>query len=287
MAHLGLDDWVRVSIDDELDCIGPVAQGILRRHGVLWPANTHFHVPQLEHAAGGVVLTGIGGDEMFSSSRWTGLRRLSAGRQRPAAEPPSPAGRPRWPPSPIRRRAYARRRQLEIEWLRPDAERTVLAAVAKQAAAEPFRWRSRFEWLLGLRYLQLAQQSLDILAGDWNARIHHPLLAPSFVSSLASLPRDRRYTSRSEALTELFGDLLPKGLATRTSKAVFTGTLWGQASRAFATQWDGQGVDTDLVDVDALRRRWSSGEEGPYSLLQSLWLAGEQARQDAPATASS
>jgi Asparagine synthase len=286
VAHLGLDDWVRVSIDDELDCIGPVAQGILRRHGVLWPANTHFHVPQLERATGGAVLTGIGGDEMFSSSRWTGLRQLSAGRQRPQLSHLRQLAA-LLAPAPIRQRAYARRRQLEIEWLRHDAERRVLAAVAKQAAAEPFRWRTRLEWLLGLRYLQLAQQSMDILAGDWNTRIYHPLLAPGFVSSLASLPRDRRYSSRSEALTDLFGDLLPKGLATRTSKAVFTGTLWGQASRAFATQWDGQGVDTDLVDVDALRRRWSGGEEGPYSLLQSLWLAGEQARQDARATASS
>ena len=228
VGYLGLDDWVRVSIDAELDCIGPVAQQSLLRHGVLWPANTHFHVPQLEHAAGGVVLTGIGGDEMLSSSRWTGLHRLSTGRG------PLQLGHLRQlvalaAPSPLRRRAFARRRAIEIEWLRPKAERTILAGVVQQAAAEPFGWRSRFEWLLGLRYLKLAQRSLDTLASDWDASIQHPLLAPSFISSLASLPRARRFTSRSEALVQLFGDLLPTGLATRTSKAVFAGTLWGEA----------------------------------------------------------
>ncbi len=285
VAHLGLDDWVRVSISDEFDCIGPIAQQGLLRHGVLWPANTHFHVPQFEHAAGGVVLTGIGGDELLSSSQWTGLHQLAAGKERLHLSHLRQLAA-LIAPLPIRRRAFARRRPVEIEWLRPDAERTIAASVAQQAAAEPLRWRSRFEWMLGLRYLKLARLSLDTLATDWGSSIQHPLLAPGFASSLASLPRARRFASRSEALAELFGDLLPGGLATRTSKAVFAGTLWGEASRTFAASWDGRGVDPELVDVAALRERWAGGGEGPYSLLQSIWLEAQRASQ-ARATAPS
>src|SRR5215471_11329425 len=42
VGQLGLDDWVRVEIGDELDCVGPEAQRLLIRHGILWPANVHF-----------------------------------------------------------------------------------------------------------------------------------------------------------------------------------------------------------------------------------------------------
>jgi asparagine synthase (glutamine-hydrolysing) len=273
IRHLGLSEWLRIDIDDELDCIGPVAQRILLRHGVLWPANAHFHVPQFEHAAGGTLLTGMGGDEIFSSSRWTDTRRALSGKERPRLR----HGRQLAAivaPRAVRARVYAARTQIELEWLRPLALSEIVDGLMEQAAAEPFGWRSRFEWLLGLRYLTLAQQSLAVIASDWDVEIRHPLLAPGFASALASLPRERRFADRSQALTELFGDLLPKGLATRTSKAVFAGTLWGETSRAFAAGWEGAGVDHDVVDVDALRRRWRAEEtgEGPYSLLQSLWL---------------
>src|SRR5215471_5458274 len=39
VRHLGLDDWDRVAIGEELECIGTEAGQILLRHGVLWPAN--------------------------------------------------------------------------------------------------------------------------------------------------------------------------------------------------------------------------------------------------------
>jgi hypothetical protein len=67
IAYLGIEDWIRRDLTDELDCVGPVATRVLRRHGVLWPCNTHFHDPLFEAAAGGSVLTGIGGDEAFMS----------------------------------------------------------------------------------------------------------------------------------------------------------------------------------------------------------------------------
>ena len=39
--------------------VGPIAQRVLRRHGILWPTNVHVQVPLLEAARGGTLFTGI------------------------------------------------------------------------------------------------------------------------------------------------------------------------------------------------------------------------------------
>ncbi|NUT56362.1 MAG: hypothetical protein HOQ03_10310 [Thermoleophilia bacterium] len=53
VAHLGLEEWVRLERTDELDCVGPVATECLERHGVLWPSNAHVHAPLFARARGG------------------------------------------------------------------------------------------------------------------------------------------------------------------------------------------------------------------------------------------
>ena len=85
VGQLGVADWVRLDLGDELDCIGPVARPVLLRHGVLWPPNAHFHVPQLEHAVGGALLTGVGGDEIFSPSGWARLQKRCLRERGPGA----------------------------------------------------------------------------------------------------------------------------------------------------------------------------------------------------------
>jgi asparagine synthase (glutamine-hydrolysing) len=288
---LGIDEWVQVEIGGELDCVGPEARQMLLRHGILWPANVHFHLPQLKHAAGGSVLTGVGGDEVFSSSGWARVRLVLARRVRP--EPRDilrVAGT--LAPVALRKRVAVARNDVELDWLRPAAQREVIAAVAAEAAAEPARWRQRFDWLLGLSYLGVGIRSLGVLAADWDVEMHHPLLDPVFVGTLAFLPRGSRFSNRTEALATLFGDVLPPGLESRRSKAAFTETLWGAPSRALVAAWNGSGVDPEIVDVDALRRRWQvDAGIGPHSLLQSVWLAGEGARQrsveSTPSNASS
>jgi asparagine synthetase B (glutamine-hydrolysing) len=287
VRRLGLEDWERVEIGEELDCVGPEAQRILLRHGVLWPANVHFHLPQLKRAAGGSVLTGVGGDEVFSSSGWARVRLVLRGGARPEARDALRLAAALAPVA-LRKRIQIARNDVELDWLRPAAQREVVAAVAGEAAAEPVRWRQRFDWLLGLSYLEVGTRSLDALAGDFDVEMHHPFLDPAFVGTLASLPRGRRFIDRTEALEALFGDVLPKGLEARSSKAVFTETLWGAPSRALVAGWDGSGVDPEIVDVEALRRRWQvDGAVGPHTLLQSIWLEAERARQAAEASTPS
>ena len=48
VRHLGLDDWQRVVIHDELDLVGPLATANLVAHGVVWPPTIHGDVPVVE-----------------------------------------------------------------------------------------------------------------------------------------------------------------------------------------------------------------------------------------------
>ncbi|MDQ6838789.1 MAG: asparagine synthase-related protein, partial [Actinomycetota bacterium] len=83
IRHLALDDWVRLDHTDELDLIGPYARRVLDSHGVIWPINAHFHAPLAQAASGGSLLTGFGGDEVFSPGRWSRTALVARGRLRP------------------------------------------------------------------------------------------------------------------------------------------------------------------------------------------------------------
>ena len=75
---------------------------------------------------------------------------------------------------------------------------------------------------------------------------------------------------------ELFGDLLPEAMYRRVSKATFNEAFWRSHSRVLVEQWRGDGIPTELVDPEALRREWTTPvpDAHTYTLLQSVWLAG-------------
>ena len=173
VTHLGLDEWYRVEFDDELDCVGPVATDVLRRHGLLWPFNAFFHVPLLQAARGGSLITGIGGDEVFGGSRWARAAAVLSGqswpRPRDASRIALALAPPRWRGPILRRRV-----DIRFPWLRPESLRRVQEAWADQDAAEPFGWGKEFSWWKSLRFWQVAERSFDVLAADADARIVHP-----------------------------------------------------------------------------------------------------------------
>jgi asparagine synthase (glutamine-hydrolysing) len=278
IRHLGLDDWARPELTDELDNVGAVATSALRRHGLLWPFNAHFHVPQLEAARGGSLLTGIAGDEMLSPSSWEQARAVLGGRARPTASDLRRIGFLATP-RPIRRAVLRRRYPLEYGWLRPHALREITALSAAEGASEPMAWKSQLSWRRRFRYLHVGLGSLGRLAGDADVRIEHPFFDPGFAASVARLPRAEQYPDRTTAMRRLFGSLLPDDLLARTTKSGFDQAFWGEPSRAFAADWDGEGADPDLVDADALRREWALPAPDPRSflLLQAAWLAREAA----------
>ncbi len=61
-------------------------------------------------------------------------------------------------------------------------------------------------------------------------------------------------------MDELFGDVLPREVTHRTTKAVFSEAFFGPYAREFAQRWNGKGLDTSLVDPQRLRDTWLGPE---------------------------
>jgi asparagine synthase (glutamine-hydrolysing) len=255
-----------------------VAISALRRHGLLWPCNAYFHVPLFEAAAGGSLLTGVGGDEAFARSSW---ERPVAVMRRQARPVPRDVLRIGFAlaPQALKRKVLSRRVPPLAPWLWPHARREVEAALVHLAASEPVGWRNRFRWLLGSPMQAVATRSLAVLAADSDVRVSHPFADPCFLAALAALPPGRRHTSRSEAMLMLTGDDLPPMVHGRSTKAHFGDVFFREHSRDLVARWQGEGVDPSLVDLERLASEWASPTPDSHSflLLQSAWLALEGA----------
>ena len=279
VRHLGLDDWLRIDHTDALDIVGPVARQVLARHGLLWPFNAHFHVPLLEAAEGGTLLTGIGGDELFGSSRWARAASVLLLRESP---------RPRdlmriallASPRPLRRAALARRFPEDLfPWLTAHARRELIRAWAADDASRAAQRADRASGSCA----DDAGPRLDSAASScWRSMpartMAHPLLSREFGAAVAAAGGRLGFESRTAALLALFGELLPPELLSRSSKACFDSAFWTDHSRQFAQAWAGEGVDPAMVDPEALRAAWSAPEPDAhtYLLLQAAWLAREE-----------
>jgi hypothetical protein len=257
VAHLGLPDWLRVEVDGELDLVGPVAAAAMRRHGLLWPFNAHFHVPLLEAARGRTLLTGIGGDELFRAAATSRPPRRARSVALYVA------------PRPVRRRWYGRAAVEMHPWLTAAGARRGRLALAVWEAAEPRRQRARLRHVRAARYLRIGTDSLARLALDSGAAIAHPLLDPEVWGAV------RTYRDRTAAMRAVFGALLPAELLARPDKACFDEVFFHEHSRAFAAAWTGAGVPPGFVDAEALRRHWrgDAPRAQSFTLLQAAWLA--------------
>jgi asparagine synthase len=277
VRRLGLDDWLRFDLTDELDVVGPVATRGLRRHGLLWPFNAHFHAPLLEAAEGGALLTGIGGDELFGVSRWDRAGRVVTAQVRPRARD-LPRVALLAAPRPVRRAVLRRRVPAELPWLTREGQAEFASLWATHEAAEPARLAQRVHRLQRGRVFGVGLRSLDLLARDAGARISHPLASPGFASAVAAAAPRLGYRWRGEAVQALFDGLLPAELLTRRTKACFDAAFWGAHSAALAASWDGSGVDERVVDVERLRAVWAATEPDSHTflLLQAAWLERER-----------
>jgi asparagine synthase (glutamine-hydrolysing) len=130
--------------------------------------------------------------------------------------------------------------------------------------------------------LRLPIDSLELLANRHDVQVVHPLADRRFLAALAREGAAAGYGNRTVAMRALFGGLLPEAVLARPGKAEFGLALWGDESRAFAQAWGGEGVDSELVDADALRAAWAepNPDFATATLLQGAWLAAT--RQSAP-----
>jgi asparagine synthetase B (glutamine-hydrolysing) len=273
VSHLGLRDWLRVRHTDELDVIGSYAQRVLVRYGLLWPCNVHFHLPLFDAAAGGSVLTGIGGDELFGAAA---RPRLTTLRRREAFPVPRDVLRLglAFAPRPLTRTVVARRHRIDLPWLRPCARRAATAAMSREQAAEPRGLRDRMAWVAALRYVRLGAAAIELLARDAAVYLSHPLLAADTWSAVAAAA-PIGFASRTDGMRCLFGDVLAPEIINRRTKAHFDGVFWTDTARQFARGWSNDGALAQWVDYDALRRHWNQPQPlaQSFTLLQAVWLS--------------
>lgn len=275
IRHLDLADWVRLDLNDEIDCVGPIAQEVLARHGLVWPFNAHFFLLPLREAAGGTLVTGTGGDEVLVPSDHLEAT-LALTRRRPLQRRDVRRLAGAVAPAVARRAALRRRLPIQFPWLRPAAERAFIDKLVDSDATTPLRWdRQVRRHLWPSRHIQVGNSTLAAIAASEGVRIAHPLTDPTVLAALARDGGMVGFVNRTEAMRALFGDLLPETLLSRRSKASFDGAFWNRYSRELAAAWDGSGVDLDIVDPEALARTWAADppDAHSYLLLQSVWLS--------------
>jgi asparagine synthase (glutamine-hydrolysing) len=280
IAHLGIKEWLRLDFTDELDVVGPFARRALRRHGLLWPCNAHFHLPLLEAAAGGALITGVGGDELFMATTRSRAYAVLARLERPRKRDVLAIGLA-VAPRRVRKRVHARRITVPLGWLRPSARHALARAIAMEDAREPITPPARLRFVQGSRSLRIGTTALARLAGDHDVLIAHPLAAPEVAAAVARRA-PTGFSGRTEGMRALLGGVLPEAVISRSTKASFDQAFFHNHSRAFAAAWEGDGIPTDLVDVAALSREWLNATPRPQSmtLLQAAWLAAEGRNSD-------
>lgn len=113
------------------------------------------------------------------------------------------------------------------------------------------------------------------VAAESEITLHHPLLDPRFLVALGRDGGRWGFRGRTDTMRFLFSDLLPDALLSRSTKAWFNGSRYGEEEREFARTWDGSGVDHELVDPEILREIWLSDEPSSASgpLMHQAWLA--------------
>ena len=280
VAAVPVDDWVRLELGEDLSVVGPLARSVLLRHGLLWPFNAYVHVPMLARARGGSLLTGFGGDELLARSRWDRVVAVARRRERPEWRDVR-RGALAIAPSRLRAAALRRRCPLELPWLSDPAKQALARSWASEAASEPVLAARRGRWRLRLRSLRAACESLASIAAAHDAGIVHPLADPAVVDAVSEVRDARR--SRGEMLHAILGDVLPSELYARRTKASFNTALWGEDARELARAWGGEGVDEDLVDVEAVRAAWRVPvpDGRTFTLLQSAWLSPTRREREA------
>ena len=282
IEDLGLPEWEIIELSDG-DLLGPDATALIRRHGVIWPANAHILGAVIRATGtGGSVITGLGGDEVFGTWRWRSLADLLARRR-----PPEPYDllRASYAALPARARILRERRRMAAfvpDWLRPVAREEAWRRMAETAAQAPVWWQNRVRWRARGRSLLAQLETFETLGAEADKEVSAPLIDPMFIAALARAGGRVAFGDRTDTMLAVFRSIVPEPLLRRSSKATGEDLFWVGNSRRFAESWDGSGVDPELVDLEALRRQWLSPEpDGRTSLLlQAAWLHSDDRATD-------
>ena len=274
ISHLRLADWVKMDFTSELDALGPIARPALRRFGVLTPPNWYAHQPMIQAAAGGSLLTGIGGDEIFCTPgelRWLVHRR-------PWSRLPRELARTALHilPKELQLAVWAGRSGSGYEWLQPETREQVRRSLVADQVLGPLAWNRALDRWCRTRQFRSHHVVLATLGLDYDVIVTHPFLDERWLAVAGRTFGWAGPIDRQSAVGEHFGRLLPEALITRTDKAIFDAPIFSDYTRDFVKSWDGGGLDPTMIDLPVLRALWSTA--GPdvrtQLLLQTAWAGG-------------
>jgi hypothetical protein len=256
---LKIDSWQILRAEDDLDIVGPIARRLLNRHGPLHPVNVHLHLPISEMATGGSLLTGAGGDQIL------------AGRGRPAATSSSAARR-------IARRVRKASRLAHpvdepFPWLHREVSQELRRCYRAERRHEPRCLCHRVAWHTSRRDLATTCSSLELIARDHDVALANPLLDNNFLAALTTHAGCTWSPTRNEILAEIAGHAVPAVVIAPRPKARFLEVFLRDPTKQFVRDWNGAGIDEDLVDGVALRELWSKWPipPGTAPLVQYVW----------------
>ncbi len=273
VRHLGLADWERMTLTDELDAVGPVARKVLLRHGTVWPFNAHFLVLMLERAAPGSLLTGNRGRRAARArTRWA-ARSVLSGRRRLRLRHVRTVGLA-LAPRPLRQAALAGRHRIRWPWLHPEVEADLNRRRAYWDAAAPLSASRSVGWWWQSRTRVVLSETFACLAAEAGTQLVQPFLEPGVMGAVAHHFGARGPADRSAAMGDLFADVLPSGVIHRRSKAFFDEAFFGDHSRRFVEAWDGSGIDPSLVAADRSVATWAGEGPDPLVLAAPSGVAG-------------
>ena len=275
ISDLGISDWLQVDVTD-VDLVSQRMTAFLERYGVVWPPNAVLTAIAIARAPGGSsFVSGLGGDQLFGQWRW---RSLADGLSRRRRIAPYDALRLGYVALPGRVRARREGRRLHHgligQWLRPGAASELRLLAARELAEEPVWWRDRVRWRSRGRDLRLWLSTLRRISATRSIEAFAPLVEPGFVAALGEAGGPLGYGDRTATMEAIFAGVLPDEVLRRETKAIGHELFWQGGPQAFATDWDGSGVDHDLVDPEALRTEWRKPRPSDSSalLFQSAWL---------------
>lgn len=274
VAHLGLAAWERVEPEGSLDLVGPVAGATLTRTGPIWPANAYVMTPLIEAARDGVFVFITGLEDVFTWWLWAPLVSVIKRDRLPGKRDLALLAAALTPAS--ERARALRRRDVPppMPWLKPEAEREAMALLRRRHAEVPRRFDRAVVTQVTHRCFEGAAGTLRAIGDAVGTSVEQPLRRPDVAESIAGAGGWRGFRSLKAMLLEMCGDLLPADVFNRRAGSDLAPLFFSDASREFAAEWSGTGLDESLVDTEALRRTWLSDTPDVRSacLLQYAWL---------------